>query len=250
MHMVAGMSPSKTKRTGRAPRQQLKISETDDGLATSLEEATARRGTQRGLSASTRGQGAQANSRPNKAAGRPNTAAFSQRGSHTARSGSRAGAQGGKGNALLFSSDCLSLQVSQAHTLIKSFPNQEIILHDPDRVMQQKCKKLGAEQMETSCKLLDFDVHLSKRTRKGRRGETGTAGAGREFINVDELIQAQINEGCHGLDAFTSSSRGPLLAHGASAKSPTTNCQSATSLAAGMNTHTHNTLLKESLLGK
>ena len=246
MHMVAGMSPSKTKRTGRAPRQQLKISETDDGLATSLEEAAARHGTQRGLSASTRGQRAQANSRPNKAAGRPNTAAFCQRGSHTARTGSRAGAQGGKGNALLFSSDCLSLQVSQAHTLIKSFPNQEIILHDPDRVMQQKCKKLGAERMETSCKLLDFDVHLSKRTRKGRRGETGTVGAGREFINVDELIQAQINEGCHGLDAFTSSSRGPLLAHGASAKSPTTNCQSAASLAAGP----HNTLLKESLLGK
>jgi len=92
LHMVVGTSPSKTKGAGRAPRQQLAISETGDGLATSLGEATARHGTQRGLSASTRGQGAQANSRPSKAAGPPTTAAFYQRGSHTARSGSRAGA--------------------------------------------------------------------------------------------------------------------------------------------------------------
>ena len=67
-----------------------------------------------------------------------------------------------------------------------------------------------------------------------------------EFINVDELIQAQINEGCHGLDAFTSSSRGPLFGHAASLKSPTINYQSASSLATGP----HHTLLKESLLGK
>ena len=65
-------------------------------------------------------------------------------------------------------------------------------MHDPDRVTQQKCSRLGAEQIETSCKLLDFEVHLSKRIRKGLRGELATAasGPGREFINVDELIQA------------------------------------------------------------
>lgn len=84
------------------------------------------------------------------------------------------------------------MQISQAHTLIKSFPNQEIILHDPDRVTQQKCNRLGAEHIETSCKLLDFEVHLSKKTRKGLRCEVATtvSGPGREFINVDELIQA------------------------------------------------------------
>lgn len=54
-----------------------------------------------------------------------------------------------------------------------------------------------------SCKLLDFDKNLSKRPNNIKKNEPAAAGGtGREFINVDELIQNQISEGCHGIDAF------------------------------------------------
>lgn len=63
-----------------------------------------------------------------------------------------------------------------------------------------------------SCKLLDFEKHLARRTTLVRKttgpNEVSAAagGTGREFINVDELIQAQISEGCHGVDAFAAPS--------------------------------------------
>ena len=60
-------------------------------------------------------------------------------------------------------------------------------------------------QTASDSKLLDFGVHLARRE-PSSGGALGAAnGPGREFINVEELINTQINEGCHGLDAFASS---------------------------------------------
>jgi len=78
--------------------------------------------------------------------------------------------------------------------VIKGYPDQEIILHDPDLVTHLKCKRIGADidDPAKNCKLLDFGGHLSKRDKITKEGMVCAAagGPGREFINLDELIQA------------------------------------------------------------
>lgn len=69
----------------------------------------------------------------------------------------------------LFSPDCLSLQISEEHTLIRDFPEQQIILNNLNRESQK------------SLKLLDFGGHLAKKPSHSKQKS-------REFINVDELI--------------------------------------------------------------
>ena len=53
--------------------------------------------------------------------------------------------------------------MSDDHTFIRSFPHQEIVVHDPNIVTKQKCGRVGGQTNVMSHRLLDFDKHLAKK---------------------------------------------------------------------------------------